>query len=76
MKVSDKSHIYTVYVLGTGKWRLIYMAGAYWSFGNRDETVLLTVKLKNDESNILPKMTGKCEENMLTCGEREIQSRR
>ena len=52
---------------------------AYLSFRNCDETVLLTVKklkLKNDESKILSIMTGKCEENMHKCGEREIQSRR
>ena len=66
------------------------MRGAYWSFGNRDETMFvincvemklckilgLNVKLENDESKFSPIMTVKWEEKVLKCDKRVVQSSR
>ena len=63
----------------------IIQGGTYWSFGNRDKVKLLTVKkcnkifglsvkLKNVESKLLPKMRVTWEEKVCKCDKHEVQS--
>ena len=65
---------------------MIVFWGAYWSFGNCDETMFLTVKkiklskilglnvkLKDDKSKFLPIMTVKWEEKVLNWVKYEVQ---